>query len=363
MSLIFWARRLEWEIVAPAENAGRKSIKLRCTASITGAKSSGRPRKNTVWKDRVSSIERRNAPKIVLIGGPTASGKSSLALEIAREVGCEIINADSRQIYRHLSIGTSQPDLSDLQKIPHHLYSFLEPSEAFTAADFERRSSDLMVQIASRGRLPLVVGGTGFYMRALLRGVWPVAPKNEELRNRIRSIHSRRGAFFVHKMLMRIDRESAANIAPQDTYRMVRALEIFFQSGIQRSRLARKQEERFCTLKYYLEPGREMLHRNIEERTDQMFSRGWVEEVNELMKLYPGFEEMPAAKSLGYFEILQHLNGRINLEQCKALINLRTRQYAKRQLTWFRNQDHFERVRSEEPLRKIIDSVLQWYRT
>jgi len=323
---------------------------------------SGKLKKTIVSKVQESSIERRNAPKILFIGGPTASGKSLLALQIARETSCEIINADSRQIYRNLSIGTSQPDSDAIQEIPHHLYAFLEPSEEFTAADFERKASEVISQIIGRGNLPIVVGGTGFYMKALLHGVWPVGPRNEKLRKRLRAIHERHGIFFFHKMLMRLDPDSAANIAPQDTYRMIRALEILFQSGIPRSQLDRIQEERYNALKYFMDPGREKLHQNIEQRTNAMLAGGWIEEVKQLTAQYPGFENMPAAKSLGYFEILQHLNGQLNFEQCKEIINLRTKQYAKRQRTWFRNQDHFEPLSSEEPLYKMIEFVLQWYR-
>jgi tRNA dimethylallyltransferase len=314
-------------------------------------------------KEPESSIELRNAPKIVLIGGPTASGKSRFALELAKATGGEIINADSRQIYRSLSIGTSQPETVDLQEIPHHLYAFLDPWESFTAADFQRTASELIAEISARGKLPLIVGGTGFYMKALLRGVWPVAPKNEDLRQRIRSIHRRRGPFWMHKMLMRLDPVSAARIAPQDTYRMVRALEIFFQSGVRPSQLATNQQERFRARKYSLEPERAILHENIHKRTELMFSRGWIEEVRQLLITFPDFEMLPAARSLGYCEILKFLRSEIGLDQCKEAIELRTRQYAKRQITWFRNQDQFEPVSSETPLQKIIDSVLQWYRT
>jgi tRNA dimethylallyltransferase len=321
---------------------------------------SGKLKKTIVSKVQESSIEPRNAPKILFIGGPTASGKSLLALQIAKATSGEIINADSRQIYRHLSIGTSQPAVSFLQEVSHHLYAFLEPQEEFTAADFERKASEIISQIASRGNLPIIVGGTGFYMKALLRGVWPVAPRNEELRKRLRAIHERHGAFFFHKMLMKLDPLSAANIAPQDTYRMIRALEIFFQSGIQRSQLQRNQEERYHALKYFIDPGRETLHQNIEQRTNAMLAGGWIEEVKQLMVQYPGFEKMPAAKSLGYSEILQHLNGELNFEQCKEIINLRTKQYAKRQKTWFRNQDNFQAISSEMPLYKLIEFVLQW---
>jgi tRNA dimethylallyltransferase len=329
---------------------------------IIDVKPSGKPKKSIVSKVQESSIERRNAPKILFIGGPTASGKSYLALQIARDTSGEIINADSRQIYRNLSIGTSQPDTDAVHEIPHHLYAFVEPSQEFTAADFEQKASEVISQIIARGNLPIVVGGTGFYMKALLRGVWPVGPRNEELRKRLRTIHDRHGAFFFHKMLMRLDPESAANIAPRDSYRMIRALEILFQNGIQRSQLQKIQEERYNAQKYFIDPGREKLHQNIEQRTNAMLAGGWIEEVKQLIAQYPGFENMPASKSLGYSEILQHLNGKLNFEQCKEIINLRTKQYAKRQRTWFRNQDHFEPLSSEEPLYKMIEFVLQWYR-
>ena len=285
-----------------------------------------------------------------------------MVLELANNIPLEIINADSRQIYRHLSIGTSQPDRLDLEQVPHHLYGFVGPGETFTAADFERLASLLISQIAGRNRLPVIVGGTGFYMKALLRGVWPVLPKNEKIRTKLRKIASRHRNLFLHEMLMRLDPASAAAIAPPDTYRVIRALEIYFQTGIRRSDLPSKQEERFDALKYYLDPPREQLHAAIVTRTERMFEQGWVEEVKQLLDLYPDFREMPASKSLGYREILQYISGEITAEHCRSAIASKTRQYAKRQLTWFRNQDQFEPVTSEVSLHKMIDCVLQWYR-
>jgi len=323
---------------------------------------SGKRRTNTGSKDRVSSIDHKNAHKILLIGGPTAAGKSRIALELAQEIPCEMINADSRQIYKNLSIGTSQPDPQEIKQFPHHLYGFLDPTEVFTAADYERLASKVIIEIISRGRLPVLVGGTGFYMKAVLRGVWPVAARDDRLRTRLRKIHSRHHGQFLHNMLMRFDPLSAASIAPPDTYRIIRALEILFQTGVRRSELPRNQEERYQALKYYASPGKETLHQNIVKRTEKMFEQGWLDEVKLLIARYPHFEELPAAKSLGYQEILRFLHGENSLLECKEAVITKTKQYAKRQLTWFRNQDQFQPIPSAVPFHKMIESVLQWYR-
>jgi tRNA dimethylallyltransferase len=272
------------------------------------------------------------------------------------------VNADSRQIYKNLSIGTSQPDSRDVKRIPHHLYGFLDPTESFTAADYERLASKVIAEIISRKRLPVLVGGTGFYMKAVLRGVWPVAAKNDELRKRLRIIQDRHHGQFLHKMLMRFDPLSASAIAPPDTYRIIRALEIFFQTGVRRSDLPKNQEERYQALKYYVDPGKEILHQNIISRTELMLEQGWLDEVRLLLARYPDFESLPAAESLGYQEILRFLRGESTFVECKEAVILKTKQYAKRQLTWFRNQDQFQPFPSTMPFHKIIDSVLQWYR-
>ncbi len=161
---------------------------------------------------------------------------------------------------------------------------------------------------------------------------------------------------------MRFDPLSAAAIAPPDIYRIIRALEIFFQTGVRRSDLPRNQDERYQALKYYVYPGREALHQNIVKRTETMFEQGWIDEVKHLIDRYPDFEKLPAAKSLGYQEILRFLHGETSLIECQEAVIMKTKQYAKRQLTWFRNQDHFQLIPETAPFRKMIDSVLQWYR-
>ena len=300
-----------------------------------------------------------NRPLLV-IAGPTGSGKNRIALEIARDHPCEIVNADSRQIYRDLVIGTNQPTKEQMRMASHHLYGFLEPAESFSGADYERLATPVIDLILSRRRLPLVVGGTGFYMKALLHGVWPVGPKNEELRTRFRRIEHQRGRLFLHRMLQRLDPHSASKIASNDVYRVIRSLEILAQTGIRRSELPSENQEKFQAWKFYLDLDRQAIHKNIRERTQKMFQDGWVEEVKQLLQRYPEFEYLPAAAALGYREIVRYLKGEMDLESCKERIILRTNQYAKRQLTWFRNQDGFQPFPSLEQVGKIIQSVLQW---
>ena len=295
---------------------------------------------------------------ILILGGPTGSGKNRLALEIAGRYSAEIVNADSRQIYRGMPIGTNQPTPSEMGQIPHHLYGFLPPNADFSVADYERLALSVLEDIVSRNRLPIVVGGTGFYIRAVLKGVWPVPARDPELRARLRGIAERRGRNHLHGLLKRIDPESAAAIAANDSYRVMRALEIYFQTGRRRSEIRPVKEERFHALKYYLDLDVARLQANIESRTEAMFQAGWIEEVKTLSAQYPGFESLPAARSLGYPEIILFLQDRLSLEACKQRIVRKTLQYSKRQRTWFRNQDRFEAA-TAELLHKTVDSVLQ----
>lgn len=297
--------------------------------------------------------------KVVIVGGPTGCGKNDAALEIAQRFAVEIVNADSRQIYRGLTIGTNQPTAGDLRKAPHHLYGFLEPDVDFSVAEYEGLAIPALQQIFGRKRLPIVVGGTGFYIRALLKGTWPVPKHDPELRSRLKKILARGGKERFHHLLQRIDPESAKKIAPNDTYRVLRALEIYFQTGARKSEISHTRQDRFPAFKYFLDLDPDELRKRIESRTRQMFESGWIEEVRAILRQFPGFERMPAAKSLGYPEILQLLNGAQSMEECFSAILRKTIQYAKRQRSWFRNQDQFTRITSTKELHKIVESVLQ----
>jgi tRNA dimethylallyltransferase len=295
---------------------------------------------------------------VLILGGPTASGKSQAALEIASRYPAEIVNADSRQIYRDLVIGTDQP--SDLEKktTPHHLFSFLPPDQSFSVADYERIAYPTVQEILSRSKLPIIIGGTGFYIKAILRGTWSVPAKDPELRQRLKKIESQKGKEHLHKILQRLDPESSRKVPPADSYRVQRALEIYFQTGMKKSEIP-LTKERFPAIKLFLDLSAIVLKTRIHERTALLFERGWIDEVRELLNRYPEFESMPASASLGYREIIQFLQDKISLEDCKDQIFRKTWQYARRQRTWFRNQDRFLSVESSEKLQKIVDSVLQ----
>jgi tRNA dimethylallyltransferase len=295
---------------------------------------------------------------VLILGGPTGSGKSQAAIEIASRYPAEIVNADSRQIYRDLVIGTNQPSDIEKQTAPHHLFSFLQPDQSISVADYERRAYPALQEILSRSKLPLITGGTGFYIKAILRGTWAVPAKDPELRDRLKKLETQKGKGHLHKLLHRVDPESSRTVPAADSYRVQRALEIYFQTGMKRSEIPLK-EERFSAIKLFLDlPGDELKQR-IQKRTELLFEKGWVDEVRELLNRYPEFELMPASASLGYREIIRFLQRKISLENCKDQIFRKTWQYARRQRTWFRNQDQFLSVESSEKLQKIVDSVLQ----
>jgi tRNA dimethylallyltransferase len=295
---------------------------------------------------------------VIIIGGPTGSGKNRAAIEIAKKYPAEIVNADSRQIYKDLILGTNQPSEDEKQLVPHHLFAFLPPQQSFTAADYERFAYPITNEIQSRGNTPIVVGGTGFYIKALLRGTWSVPEKNPELRQRLRVIEEKWGKQYLHQILARVDPESAKRILAQDSYRVSRALEIYFQTGSKVSTLTPKKQ-RFEATKLFLDLPVDELRERIQVRTRTLIESGWIEEVRNLLERYPDFEEMPAAASLGYREIIQYIQGNSSSKECEELIVRKTWRYARRQRTWFRNQDQFTSVRSMLELQKIVDSVLQ----
>jgi tRNA dimethylallyltransferase len=295
---------------------------------------------------------------VLVLGGPTGSGKNQAAFEIASRYSAEIINADSRQIYRDLVIGTNQPSETEKQTVAHHLFSFLPPDQEFSMADYERLAYPTLQEVLSRSKLPLVTGGTGFYIKAILRGIWAVPAKDPQLRERLKNIETQKGKEHLHNLLQRLDPESARTVPPADSYRVQRAIEIYFQTGMKKSDIP-LTKERFPAIKLFLDLDADELKNRIHKRTESLFERGWIDEVRELLILYPGFESMPASRSLGYREIIHYLQGKISFQECKDQILRKTWQYARRQRTWFRNQDQFISVESSEKLQKIVDSVLQ----
>ncbi|MCS6817514.1 MAG: tRNA (adenosine(37)-N6)-dimethylallyltransferase MiaA [Blastocatellia bacterium] len=278
---------------------------------------------------------------ILAVVGPTASGKSELGIVLAETFDGEIINCDSVQLYRGLYIGTAKVPPEKRRGITHHLIDVLEPTEHFTAGEYARRALSVIAEIEARGKLAILVGGTGFYIRALRQPLFPSPPTDLALRERLKRILERRGPEHLHRMLERVDREAAARIRPRDWSRTTRALEYFFQTG---RRISDAQRERPAppplAHRLYLialDPPREELYRRINRRAEEMFARGWIEEVQALLR--SGVPETAKAlQAHGYRRIVQYLRGEISLERAIELTQRDVRHYAKRQLTWFRRE-------------------------
>ena len=281
-----------------------------------------------------------NAPLLVILG-PTASGKSSLALRLAHVFNGEIVNCDSVQVYRHLDIGTSKVVSLEQQGVPHHLLDILNPDEWFTAGDYVVIGRQVLRDIRLRDRLPIIVGGTGFYLRALLHGLFDGPRRSEPLRQRLRNIADAKGKIHLHRLLQRVDPASASRIASMDRPKIVRALEVFFLTSKPLSRhfeAGRDALQGFDVLKIGLNPARGLLYAAIDARVDQMFQSGLVKEVQSL--LARGFSsEIKPLQSLGYAQVLQYLRGEIPLSAAVAQTKQGTHRYAKRQITWFRKED------------------------
>jgi tRNA dimethylallyltransferase len=278
-------------------------------------------------------------PLLTVIAGPTASGKTALAIELARRAGGEIVSADSQQVYRHFDIGTAKPSDEELASVPHHLLSVVDPPEAFSAAEYQRRADAVISEIAGRGRPVFVVGGTGLYLRVLLHGVVDAPGALPELRAELEALAAAEGREAVHRRLAVVDPETAAKLPPQDLVRVVRALEIHAQTGVPASEFRRAHAfsaDRYPFRLYVLDPPREALYERINARTEAMFSGGLVEETRELMAR--GYADAAPMRSVGYVQARAVVEGRMTVAEAIHDTAQETRRYAKRQLTWFRKE-------------------------
>ena len=281
--------------------------------------------------------------ELVAIVGPTGSGKSGLALQLASRLDGEIVGCDALQVYRGLDVGTAKPTVTERRRIPHHLIDFVSPREEFSAADYISHAVPAIRNIAAAGRLPLVVGGTGLYLRALRRGLFEGPGRSPEIRELLARIGDRKGSGYLHRMLRRVDRRSAERVHPNDRIRLVRALEVFIQSRRPMSSLMaarRSPLPEFHVILIGLAPSRDVLRARIEARVARMFDQGLVDEVKKLKNDYG--EDVPAFKAIGYRETLRYLSGELDEERARQLIALASIQYAKRQMTWFRREENIE---------------------
>lgn len=279
-----------------------------------------------------------SAPLLVVLLGPTASGKTSLSLFLAEQFGGEIVSCDSVAVYRELEIGTAKPARDARTRVPHHLIDVAAPTEQVTAGDYARLARQAIREIQARGRLPIVVGGTGLYLRALVEGLFAGPPRSEELRARLRERAAERGADYLHKLLERLDPRAASAIHANDVAKVIRALEVSLSARRPMTEMWREGRDPLrgvSILRIGLNPDRGALYERINRRAAEMFSSGLVEETRALKKKYGAVR---ALGSLGYKQAAQYLSGETTLEAAIAAAQQGHRNYAKRQMTWFRRE-------------------------
>lgn len=302
---------------------------------------------------------------IYAIVGPTASGKTEISIELALKLGnAEIINCDSVQIYQEIQIATAKVSTEEMRGIPHHLLDYISPQIKYTAADWAKDATEKIYEIESRGNIPILVGGTGFYLRTLRQPLFESPKTDEKLREKLSKIKETKGAEYLHKLLERVDKTSAGNFFPRDYVRVMRALEVFFQTGNRFSELQpnRAEPPEFATrMKIFaLNPPRDLLYERINKRAQQHFANGLIEEVK-LIRKSGVKDDTNALGAHGYRRVCEYLRGERDLESAIEQTKQDVRHYAKRQLTWFRREENLiwldgfgDAIQTQEALWKII---------
>ncbi|MBS6646600.1 MAG: tRNA (adenosine(37)-N6)-dimethylallyltransferase MiaA [Clostridiaceae bacterium] len=304
---------------------------------------------------------------IIILTGPTAVGKTALSIELAHAIGGEIISADSMQVYRHMDIGSAKIRPEEMDGIPHHLIDVLEPTEDFNVVVFQSMAKEALKKIYEASRIPIVTGGTGFYIQALLYDIdFKEDDSNSRTRRELEQLSAEQGAQFMHDMLAKIDPESAEAIHPNNQKRVIRAIEYYRLTGEKISahnEEERKKESPYRFLYYVINTEREKLYSQIDFRVDQMIENGLIDEVKKLASM-GCTRGMVSMQGLGYKEILDYLNGECTLEEAIYVLKRDTRHFAKRQLTWFKRERDVRWLNLPEfcydrslVLKKILDDV------
>ena len=300
-------------------------------------------------------------PPAILIMGPTASGKTAVAMSLADYFPVELISVDSAQVFRDMNVGTAKPDAAELSAAPHRLLDILDPAEAYSAADFRRDALAAMADIVAAGRIPLLVGGTMLYFKALLEGLSPLPSADPEVRARIEQQAAEQGWNALHQQLQEIDPVAAARIHPNDPQRLSRALEVFFISGKTLTELTQTSGDAlpYQVHQFAIAPAsRELLHQRIEQRFHQMLASGFEAEVRALFARGDLHTDMPSIRCVGYRQMWSYLNGEIPYDEMVYRGVCATRQLAKRQVTWLRGWEGVHWLDSEQP-EQALNKVLQ----
>ena len=309
------------------------------------------------------SLHDSDKTRLVVVCGPTAVGKTALALELAEKFNGEIVSADSRQIYRDMDIGTAKPTIAEQERVRHHLIDVVSPAEEFHAARYIELAEAAINDIISRGKKVFLVGGTGLYIKALTEGLLDAPGADSELRKSLHERAEREGSSILHAELEQVDPDSAQRLHPNDLIRIVRALEVYSQCGKPLSVLQEEhgfREEQFITLKLGLDCERELLYERIEKRSEQMFELGLLEEAQRLLDA--GYDpDLKILRTIGYRQAFAFLRGVMSREEALEDLKRATRRYAKQQLTWFRKDKSIIWLESSDDFDTIQQLIEDFY--
>lgn len=297
--------------------------------------------------------------KVIVICGPTASGKTGLSIKLAQKMQGEVISCDSMQIYKHMNIGTAKPTKEEMQDIKHHLIDFVEPSKRYSVADFRKDALDAIDAVLKQNKVPIIVGGTGLYVNCLTQNIqYPTLETDLEYRKLLEQRVEKEGLEVLYEEAKKIDEEAIKNISVNDQKRIMRILEIYHQTGKTKTELeieSRREPPMYQYIVFAINMDREKLYERINKRVGIMLEQGLIEEVKELLEKY---EEFPTSmQGLGYKEVASYLNGELTKEEMIEKLKMETRRYAKRQLTWFRKDPNIiwlDGLKSPEENIKII---------
>lgn len=299
-------------------------------------------------------------PKVVVIVGPTASGKTAVSIELAKKINGEIISADSMQIYKYMDIGTAKPTLDEMQGIKHYMLDVVMPDETFNVAKYKSMAESAIEEILKKGKVPIIVGGTGLYINTLVDGIeFADVSGDEEYRNELIEKGYCEGAMSIYKELEKVDSESAKKIDPNNIRRVARALEIYKVTGKTKTQLdiESRKEVKYDYRLFGMEWDRETLYNRIDLRVDKMIEAGLIDEVRNVTEKFK--ISNTAVQGLGYKEVIEYLNGNISYEEMIEKLKLETRHYAKRQLTWFRRDKRIKWIKPDENATCVIINELQ----
>ena len=299
-------------------------------------------------------------PKVIVIAGPTASGKTALSIELAKTIKGEIVSADSMQIYQQMNIGTAKPEEKEKQNIKHYMLDIIKPNERYSVADYKKEAKEAIRTILNKGKIPIVVGGTGLYINSLIDEIeYPKLETDLSYRKQLENLVQKEGLQNLYEQAKQIDSKAMEKISPNDQKRILRVLELYHQTGKTKTQLeaeSRKEPE-FDYKLFAITRNRENLYQRINQRVDQMIEKGLIDEVK---SIYECYQEFPTSmQALGYKEVVEYLKGNINKEEMIEKIKMESRRYAKRQLTWFRKNKQTIWLDGEDTIQENIKRILE----